>query len=75
MLDRLEDILRNDKSRTYLFAASTSACKKKIEVLKQAADNLFYTEMAEIKNGLKLRVARVHGASFSERTIKVPFSP
>jgi archaellum biogenesis ATPase FlaH len=74
MLSRLETVLREDKSRTYLFTVSSSALKEKIVKLEQAADHLMFTQMTQPEKKLHLRVARLRGAPYMNESIVVPFS-
>ncbi len=73
MLSRLETMLREDKSRTYLFTVSSSALKEKIAALEQAADHLMFTRMTRPEKRLHLRVARLRGAPYLDESIIVPF--
>ena len=73
MLSRLETMLREDKSRTYLFTVSSSALKEKIATLEQAADHLMFTQMTRPEKKLHLRVARLRGAPYLDESIVAPF--
>ena len=73
MLSRLETMLREDKSRTYLFTVSSSALKEKIATLEQAADHLMFTQMTRPERKLHLRVARLRGAPYPDESIVAPF--
>lgn len=70
-LQRLIHLIKNDKSRTYAFAVSTSAFAYEIKQLEDAADNLMFTRMEE---PLKLffRISRMKGVLFSDEEINVP---
>jgi KaiC/GvpD/RAD55 family RecA-like ATPase len=74
MLSRLETMLREDKSCTYLFTVSSSALKEKIVTLEQAADHLMFAQMPRPEKKLHLRMARLRGAPYLEESIVVPFS-
>ncbi|MEA3345678.1 MAG: hypothetical protein U9Q78_05465 [Chloroflexota bacterium] len=74
MLNRLKTMLREDKSRTYLFAVSSSALREKIEVLERAADHLLFAQMTQPEKELHLRVARLRGAPHLEGRSVAPFS-
>ncbi|MFP4622523.1 MAG: hypothetical protein ACLFM7_14540 [Bacteroidales bacterium] len=71
ILRKLEDTIRNDKSRTYLFAVSTSALEEKIKVLENAADNLMFTRI-EKPGKLFFRIERMKGVEFSAQETQVP---
>jgi KaiC/GvpD/RAD55 family RecA-like ATPase len=73
MLSRLETMLREDKSRTYLFTVSSSALKEKIATVEQAADHLMLTRMTRPERKLHLRVARLRGAQYLDESIVAPF--
>ncbi|MGM0531131.1 MAG: hypothetical protein ACQER7_07250 [Bacteroidota bacterium] len=70
-LRKLEDIIKNDKSRTYLFAVSTSALADKIKTLEDAADNLMFTRI-EKPGKLFFRIERMKGVEFSGQETQVP---
>lgn len=70
----LETKLRQDKSRTWLFAVSSSALQDKIATLEQAADHLMFSQMDQSDGRLYLRVTRLRGAPHLEKTIMAPFS-
>lgn len=73
MLSLLESTLREDKSRTYLFAVSSSVMKEKIIRLEQAADHLMFAQMKEPEKSLHLQVSRLRNAPYSDEWIRVPF--
>jgi len=73
MLFRLETMLREDKSRTYLFTVSSSALKEKIATLEQAADHLMFTQMTRPEKKLHLRVARLRDSPYLDESIVAPF--
>jgi KaiC/GvpD/RAD55 family RecA-like ATPase len=73
MLNKLRDILQNDKSRTYAFAVSTTALAKEIRILENVADNLMFTRMEKTMK-LFLKVDRMKGVSFSSKEKEVPIS-
>jgi len=73
MLSRLETMLREDRSRTYLFTVSSSALKEKIATLEQAADHLMFTQMTRPEKELHLRAARLRGAPYLDESIVAPF--
>lgn len=69
----LQDMLRNDKSCTYLFTVSSSALREKIEALEQVADHLLYAEIVRPERRLRFWVARLRGASHVEEPGWAPF--
>lgn len=71
----LLELLRNDRKRTYLFAASSSILLKKIIVLERASDHLLLMERMTGERTPRLRIARLRGASFTGDTVPVPLSP
>ncbi|MEA3458412.1 MAG: hypothetical protein U9R20_06085 [Thermodesulfobacteriota bacterium] len=71
ILKKLGEIIKEDKTKTYLFTVSTSAYKEKIRTLEDAADNLLFTRN-EKPMKLLLRITRMKDVSFSKREIKVP---
>lgn len=73
ILKKLEDIIKNDKSRTYAFAVSTSALADKIKILEDAADNLMFTRM-EKPMRLFLKITRMRGVEFSSEEVEVPIA-
>lgn len=73
ILNKLKDALKNDKTRTYAFAVSTSALPDEIKILEDAADNLMFTNMRE-EMKLFLRVERMKGVGFSAEEKEVPIA-
>ncbi|OPX23597.1 MAG: hypothetical protein B1H02_04790 [Candidatus Latescibacteria bacterium 4484_107] len=73
MLARLEPLLRDDKSRTYLFTVSSSALKREIELLEGAADHLLFAEMTMPEMEVHARVARLRGAPYLHKSAVAPF--
>jgi KaiC/GvpD/RAD55 family RecA-like ATPase len=71
--EKLRDLLKNDKSRTYTFAVSTSALADEIKTLEEAADNLMFTRM-EKPMRLFLKIDRMKGVGFSKEEKEVPVS-
>ena len=72
-LQKFEDYIRNDKTKTWLFAVSTSALANKIEVLEKAADNLMFTR-GEKPMKLFLTISRMKKVVFEKSETKVPLS-
>jgi len=73
IVNKLRDILQNDKSRTYTFAVSTSAFAHEIEDLEKVADNLMFTRM-EKPMKLLLKIDRMKDVKFSKEEKEVPIS-
>lgn len=71
ILNRLRKLVKEDKTKTYLFTVSTSAYKEEISTLEAAADNLMFTR-AEKPMKLFLKVASMKGVGFSQKEIEVP---
>lgn len=71
ILDKLKDVIQNDKSRTYSFAVSTSALADDIRILEDAADNLMFTRM-EKPMRLFMKIVRMKEVRFSEQEKEVP---
>ncbi|MBN3034891.1 MAG: hypothetical protein JW861_04840 [Bacteroidales bacterium] len=74
VIKNIEYIIKNDKSKTYLFSVSTSAFADKIELWEKAADNLMFTRM-EKPMRLFCSVSRMLEVGFSKEEIDVPISP
>lgn len=73
MLARLQTLLREPKSHTYLFTVSSSALREMIATLEDAADNLLLAEMKAPEKTLELQVVRSRGVSHLSEVITVPF--
>jgi len=73
ILKKLEEIIKNDKTKTYAFAVSTSAFADQIKVLEEAADNLMYTRIEEPMR-LFFRISKMKDVKFSSEEIQVPIS-
>jgi KaiC/GvpD/RAD55 family RecA-like ATPase len=71
ILNKLKDVIQNDRTRTYAFAVSTSALADEIRVLEDAADNLMFTRM-EKPMKLFLKIVRMKEVSFSKQEKEVP---
>lgn len=71
ILERLKEITKEDKTKTYLFTVSTSAYREKIKVLEDAADNLMFTR-TEKPMRLFLKITRMKDVDFSKEEIEVP---
>ena len=68
----LLDTIRNPGSGTYLLAVSSSILLKKIIILEQAADHLFFMDRVSGDPRLQLRAARVRDAGFFGAAVPVP---
>ncbi len=73
MLNRFIQLLKEDKSRTFLFTVSSTVLKEKIDQLERAADHLFFAEMSQPEGGLQLWIERLSGAPHSSEKITAPF--
>lgn len=71
ILKKMEEIVKQDKTKTYLFTVSTTAYKEKIKILEDAADNLFFTRMEQPMK-LFLKISRAKDVDFSEEEVEVP---
>ena len=71
IIKNLEDIIKNDKSRTYIFSVSTSAFADDIKIWENVTDNLMYTRM-EKPMRLFFRVSKAKGVKFSREEVEVP---
>lgn len=69
----LENIIKNDESKTYIFSVSTSAFADEIKLWEKAADNLMFTRM-EKPMRLFFRISKMKGVSFSREEVNVPIS-
>ncbi|MBN1467055.1 hypothetical protein JXA02_14970 [candidate division KSB1 bacterium] len=70
-MDKLADLIKNDKSRSYAFAVSTTAFAREIEILEESADNLMFTRMEEPMQ-LFFRISKMKEVKFSSEEINVP---
>lgn len=70
-LDKLEELLGEDKQRTYLVTVSTSAFREDISRWEDAADILMFSRMEE---GMKLflELKRMKTERISTREVEVP---
>lgn len=73
ILEKLYEIITFDKSRTYLFAVSTSAFADRIKILEDATDNLMFTRVEEPMR-LFYKIVRIKGVPFLKDDIQVPIS-
>lgn len=73
MLNKLKEILQHDKSRTYVFAVSTTAFANEIKILENVADNLMFTRM-EKPMKLFLKIDRMKDVKFLKQEKEVPIS-
>ena len=73
IIKNLENIIKNDKSRTYIFSISTSAFADEIKIWEKAADNLMYTRMEKLMQ-LFFRISKMKRVKFSSEETKIPIS-
>ena len=73
IIEKLENIIKNDKNRTYVFSISTSAFAQEVKLWEEAADNLMYTRMGESMK-IFLKISKMKGVKFSNREAEVPIS-
>lgn len=74
ILQKMREMLRDDKSRTYAFAVSTSAFAGEIKMLEEVSDNLMFTRMDESMR-LFLTIEWMKGVHFAGEEQEVPFTP
>ncbi len=72
-IKNLENIIKNDKNRTYIFSMSTSEFADEIKVWEEAADNMMDTRM-EKQMRLFFTISKMKGVKFSREEIEVPIS-
>lgn len=75
VLEKIIDIIENDKSITYLLSVSTTAKKEEISKLEKAADNLFISNSTKPPLKLFMRIKRVKGIPFLDKEIQIPIKP
>lgn len=73
VISNLENIIKNDKSKTYVFSVSTSAFADEIKLWEEVADNLMFTRMEEPMR-LYFKIVKMKGVSFSKEEIYIPIS-
>ncbi len=73
ILNKLKVTLKEDKSKTYAFAVSTTAFADKIRVLEEAADNLMFTRIEDPMR-LFFRISKMKDVKFSGEETEVPIS-
>ncbi len=73
ILNKLLEAIRDDKSKTYAFAVSTSAFADKIRLMEEAADNLMFTRI-ESPMRLFFRISKMKEVKFSDKETEVPIS-
>jgi len=71
ILNRLRDLIKEDKTKTYLFTVSTSAYKEEISTLESVADNLMFTRVEQPMK-LFLKITKMKDVNFSKKEIEVP---
>jgi len=70
-VEKLEKLLQEDKSRTYIFSVSTSAYEEEIEKWERAADNLMFARM-EKPMKLYLSIEKMENKAISVNEVLVP---
>ena len=73
IIRNLEDVIKNDKSKTYIFSVSTSAFADEIKLWEKAADNLMFTRM-EKPMRLFFKITKMKGVNFSRDEMNIPIS-
>lgn len=72
ILNQMIDTVANDKTRTYIFSISTSAKKKEIENLENAADNLIMTRSEKEPFRLFMNIIKLKDLPYKKGEIEVP---
>ena len=72
-LKNIETILKEDKSKTYIFSVSNSVFAEEIKSLENASDNLMFTRM-EKPMKLFFNIEKMTGVKFSKKEVNVPIS-
>jgi len=72
-IENLKQILKDDKSKSYIFSVSTSAFADEIKIWEEASDNLMYTRMEEPMK-LFFKIDKMKETHFSTEEINVPIS-
>lgn len=70
-LDAIQDLIKNNGNRSYLFTVSTSAFREDVRKWEDEADNLLFTQMKG-DMGIYLRAERLENEEVSNNEIKVP---
>ncbi len=71
ILEKFRRIIKEEKTKTYFFTVSTTAYRKKIEILENVADNLMFTRV-EKPMKLFIKITRAKNVNFSGDEIEVP---
>lgn len=74
ILDKMKMTSSEDRKRTYLFSASTTARAGEIAELEAVVDHLIMTRSTKSPFQLYMQIERIKGASFVSDEIQVPFS-
>ena len=72
-LKNIETILKEDKSKTYIFSVSNSVFAEEIKYLEDASDNLMFTRM-EKPMKLFFNIEKMANVKFSDKEVNVPIS-
>jgi len=73
VIENIENILKNNKSKTYIFSVSTSAFADEIKIWERAANNLMFTRM-EKPMKLFFKISKIKEVEFSKEEVNVPIS-
>lgn len=74
ILEKMKTTCREEKKRTYLFSASTTAKAEQIAELEAFVDHLIMTRSTRSPFQLYMQIKRLKGASFISDEVLVPFS-
>lgn len=66
IIEKINEIILNDKSKIFIFSVSTSAFKENIKIWEDSADNLMFTRMEEPMK-LFFRIERMRNTVFFKR--------
>lgn len=72
-IKNIENAIKNDKTKTYIFSVSSSAFADEIRQWEDVADNLMFTRMDKPFE-LFFKISRMKDADFSMEEVKVPMS-
>jgi archaellum biogenesis ATPase FlaH len=72
-LDKIERLIKENKTKTYLFSVSTSAFREEIRRWEQAADNLMFARMQGPMK-LYLKTTKIENRKSLSEEIQVPIS-
>ncbi len=72
-LNKFEKVIREDKTKTYMFSVSTSAFGEEIEKWEKLADNLMFAHMEKPMN-LYLKIVKMENQENISKEIQIPMS-